>query len=40
LKEAGMSSQDAWEIWQQSFSYVDKQVRPAEPGDAEAAFVQ
>jgi hypothetical protein len=41
LKEAGMSSQDAWDIWQQSFSYVDKQGRPADSGDdADAAFVQ
>ena len=41
LKEAGMSSQDAWEIWQQSFSYVDKKVRPADSGDdADASFVQ
>ena len=41
LKEAGMSSQDAWEIWQQSFSYVDKKVRLADFGDdTEAAFVQ
>ena len=41
LKEAGVSSQDAWEIWQQSFSYVDKKVRPADPGEAaDAAFVQ
>jgi plasmid replication initiation protein len=41
LKDAGMSSQDAWDIWQQSFSYVDEKVRPADPDEAaEAAFVQ
>jgi hypothetical protein len=40
LREAGLSTQDALEIWQQGYSYVDEDVRPAEPGeDVEAAFV-
>ena len=41
LKEAGIASPDAWEIWQQGFGYVDEKARPAEPAeDADAAFVQ
>jgi hypothetical protein len=41
LKDAGLSTQDALEIWQQGFSYIDEDVRPADPGeDVEAAFVQ
>jgi len=41
LKDVGLSSNDAWEIWQQSFSYVDASVRPADPGEgAERAFLQ
>jgi glutathione S-transferase len=41
LKDAGLSTQDALEIWQQGFSYVDEDVRPADPGeDVEVAFVQ
>ena len=40
LQEAGMSSHDAWDIWQQGFRYVDEQERPAEPvEDAQAAFL-
>src|SRR5499433_3041579 len=36
-----MSSQDAWEIWQQSFSYLDKKVRPDDSAaDADESFVQ
>jgi len=41
LKEAGIASPDAWEIWQQGFGYVDEKSRPADPAeDADAAFVQ
>ena len=41
LQEAGMSSQDAWDIWQQGFRFVDAAVRPAAPReDADTAFVQ
>ncbi len=41
LKDAGLSTQDSLEIWQQGFSYVDEDVRPSDPGeDVEAAFVQ
>jgi hypothetical protein len=39
LKDAGMSSQDAWDIWQQGFTFVDEAARPTELGeDADAAF--
>jgi len=41
LKEAGIASPDAWEIWQQGFGYVDEKSRPADPAeDADIAFVQ
>jgi hypothetical protein len=41
LKDAGVSTQDALEIWQQGFGYVQEKVRPAELGeDVEATFVQ
>jgi plasmid replication initiation protein len=41
LRDAGLATQDALEIWQQGFSYVDEDVRPSDPGeDVEAAFVQ
>src|SRR6266436_5453871 len=41
LKEAGIASPDAWEIWQQGFGYVDEKSRPADPTeDADTAFVQ
>src|SRR6266853_2175713 len=41
LQEAGMSSQDAWDIWQQGFRYVDDAARPPDNGhDMDAAFVQ
>jgi len=41
LKDAGLSTQDALEIWQQGFFFVDEDVRPADPGEVvEAAFVQ
>jgi hypothetical protein len=40
LKEAGLSSGDAWDIWQQGFRFVDEAARPAAPGeDADAAFL-
>src|SRR5262249_10039098 len=40
LKDAGVSTQDALEIWQQGFSYVQEKVRPAELGEeVEATFV-
>src|SRR5919199_3849902 len=41
LKEAGIASPDAWEIWQQGFGYVDEKARPADPAEgADAAFIQ
>ena len=41
LRDAGLATQDALEIWQRGFSYVDEDVRPSDPGeDVEAAFVQ
>ena len=41
LRDAGLSTQDALEIWQQGFSYIDEDMRPADHGeDIEAAFVQ
>ena len=40
LKDTGVSLQDALEVWQQGFDYVQEKVRPAELGeDPEAAFV-
>ena len=40
LKEAGLASSDAWEIWQKGFEYVIEGKRPAlSGGDIEAAFV-
>jgi hypothetical protein len=39
LKEAGLSPQDAWEVWQRGFEYVEKAVRPEKSGDdVEATF--
>src|SRR6266851_6307453 len=39
LKDAGMSSQDAWDIWQQGFGFVDEAARPAAADEgADAAF--
>ena len=41
LKDAGVSVQDALEIWQQGFSYVQEKLRPTGVSeDPEAAFVQ
>ncbi len=41
LQDAGLSSHDAWEIWQQGFSGVDEAARPAVSHEgADAAFVQ
>ncbi len=41
LKDAGLSTQDAFEIWQHGYDCVDKDMRPSDPGeDVEAAFVQ
>ena len=41
LKDAGLSTQDALEIWQLGFAYINEDVRPTEPGeDVAAAFVQ
>jgi hypothetical protein len=41
LQDAGMSLQDAWDIWQQGFTFVEEAARPAEPReDADTAFVQ
>jgi hypothetical protein len=42
LKDAGMSSQDAWDIWQHGFGFVDEAARPpADPHeDVDAAFVR
>src|SRR5262249_5076800 len=40
LKDAGVSTQDALEIWQQGFGYVQEKVRPTELGeDVEATFI-
>src|SRR4030095_17203194 len=41
LRDAGLATQDALEIWQQGFSFVDEEVRPSDTGeDVEAAFVR
>jgi hypothetical protein len=41
LRDAGLAMQDALEIWQQGFSYVDEDVLSLGPGeDVEAVFVQ
>lgn len=41
LRDAGLAMQDALEIWQQGFSYVDEDVQSSGPAeDVEAAFVQ
>ncbi len=41
LKDAGLSTQDALEIWQQGYSCVDEDVRPIDVDeDVEAVFVQ
>jgi len=40
LKDAGVGTQDAWEIWQQGFDYVNEGTRLAGPSeDAEVAFL-
>jgi hypothetical protein len=41
LRDVGLSTQDGLEIWQQGFSYIDEDMRPADHDeDVEAAFVQ
>jgi hypothetical protein len=42
LREVGLSSTDAWDVYQRGWAFVvDDPVRPADPGeDAEAAFVR
>jgi len=41
LQDAGLSTQDALVIWQQSYACVDEDVRPTDHGeDVDAAFVQ
>jgi hypothetical protein len=41
LRDAGLSIQDAMEVWQQGFKVVDEAVRPAESGDdMDAAFLR
>ena len=41
LKAAGLSTSDAWEIWQKGFVYVQEDVRPKVAGDDDgAAFLQ
>lgn len=41
LRDAGLSTQDAFAIWQQGFTFVDKTARPAETGEeTEAAFLR
>ena len=41
LKEAGIATREAWEIWQQGFDYVQEEMRPVKLGEnAESAFVQ
>jgi hypothetical protein len=40
LQEAGISSHDAWDIWQQGFRYVEEKERPAgSVEDAQEAFL-
>jgi hypothetical protein len=41
LRDAGLAMQDALDIWQQGFSYVNQDVQSSDLGqDVEAAFVQ
>jgi len=41
LRDAGLSMQDALEIWQQGFAYVDASMRPSDAGeDADVVFIQ
>ena len=41
LRDAGLSTQDALEVWQKGFHYVDAATRPVEIGeDAEAEFAR
>jgi len=41
LLDAGLSSQDAWEIWQQGFHFVDTAARSTDNGhNTDTAFVQ
>jgi hypothetical protein len=41
LRDAGLAMQDALDIWQQGFSYVDEDVQSSDPSqDVETAFVQ
>lgn len=41
LKESGIASHDAWEIWQQGFGYVHEEARPSNLGEnVELAFIQ
>ena len=42
LKDAGLSSQDAWDIWQHGFGFVDEAARPPADSreDVQAAFVR
>ena len=41
LRDVGLSTQDALEVWQQGFHYVDAATRPVEIGeDAEAEFAR
>jgi Initiator Replication protein len=41
LRDVGLSTHDALEIWQQGFAYVDESLRPSEASEhADVAFVQ
>ena len=41
LRDVGLSTQDALEVWQKGFHYIDAATRPVEIGeDAEAEFVR
>ena len=41
LRDAGLSTQDALEVWQKGFQFVDESVRPAPSGEEdEAAFLR
>jgi len=41
LRDVGLSTQDALEIWQQGFTFVDDAARPVDSGEAaEAAFLR